>query len=317
MRGNKSYKTEEFYRQVLDCLHEGVYFVDTHRTITFWNKTAERITGFTAEEVLGTRCQDNILNHMDDEGENLCTGRCPLAETLKDGIVREERIYLHHKAGHRVPVFMRASPILNEEGRITGAFETFVDVALQNAALRQINQLKVHALVDPLTQLGNRRYTETTLDGRLEEMRRYHRLFGLLYVDLDFFNNLNETEGHERGDQALKTIAATLGNGVRAFDFVGRWSGDKFLIIVVNVKARELKKVAERIRALVEQSSISRPSNPIQVTASVGGTIARLDDTCVSIIQRAEGMMRKSKAEGRNRVTLDSTSQDMEVSPAR
>ena len=66
-----------FYATLLDNLYDGVYFVDRDRRITFWNKAAERITGFTKAEVLGKRCADNLLRHVDERGNPLCEGACP------------------------------------------------------------------------------------------------------------------------------------------------------------------------------------------------------------------------------------------------
>ena len=75
----------DFYATLLDNLYDGVYFVNPNREITFWNKAAERITGFTKAEVMGKRCADNLLCHVDQRGNSLCKGACPLSYTLGDG----------------------------------------------------------------------------------------------------------------------------------------------------------------------------------------------------------------------------------------
>ena len=74
---------DEFYLKILDSVKDGIYFVDTHRRITFWNKGAERITGFRAEEVLGTGCSDNVLEHVDIKGMGLCNGNCPVSAIIR------------------------------------------------------------------------------------------------------------------------------------------------------------------------------------------------------------------------------------------
>jgi PAS domain-containing protein len=90
-----------FYETLLDNLYDGVYFVDRERRITFWNKAAERITGFAKREVLGKRCADNLLRHVDHRGNSLCEGACPLSHTLGDGLFRSDTVFLHHQDGHR------------------------------------------------------------------------------------------------------------------------------------------------------------------------------------------------------------------------
>ena len=72
------------YRQIIDLIDVGVYFVDPERTITYWNKGAEAITGFSSEEVMGRCCSDNILTHVNDQGNNLCLGICPLEMSIQD-----------------------------------------------------------------------------------------------------------------------------------------------------------------------------------------------------------------------------------------
>ena len=102
-------KKEGFFRGILDSLQDGVYFVDMNRRITYWNKGAERITGYASSEAMGISCSDNLLVHIDDKGVNLCKAGCPLAQTLMDGLERETESYLQHKDGNRLPVIIRVS----------------------------------------------------------------------------------------------------------------------------------------------------------------------------------------------------------------
>jgi len=103
------------YHDLLENIQEGVYFTDLDRRITFWNKAAEKITGYKAKNVIGVRCRDNILQHVDDTGLGLCQSLCPLAATMRDGKGREMEAYLHHKKGHRVPVRIRATPLAQRD----------------------------------------------------------------------------------------------------------------------------------------------------------------------------------------------------------
>lgn len=113
---------------VLDCIFDGVYIVDKKRTILFWNKGAEEITGFTAEEVEGRKCFDGILDHIDEHGNLLCKNRCPLTQALQEGIHVREKIYPLHKSGKRFPVMTHVAPIRDEQGNIIAAIEVFRDI---------------------------------------------------------------------------------------------------------------------------------------------------------------------------------------------
>ena len=298
-------KIEAHYKDLLDSLHEGVYFVDRGRRIGYWNKAAELITGYSAREVVGRRCMENILRHVDGGGRDLCDHGCPLAKTLKDGRTREAEIYCHHKAGHRVPISVRVSPIRDASGHIVGAVESFSDNSPKAEILARIQELEKLALLDPLTRIPNRRYVEMNLRGRLDEMRRYGRSFGVLSMDIDHFKRINDTQGHLAGDAVLKAVANTLVHNARPFDVVGRWGGEEFMGAIGNVAAGALLVAARRLRALVEHSHVPVGRDSIRVTISIGATLAKPDDTMETLLARADQLLYKSKAAGRNRATMD------------
>ena len=294
----------ELLRSFFATFHDGVYLVDRNRRITFWNRGAERISGYPADAMVGAHCHDDLLMHVDHTGTRLCQGRCPLAETLVDGQSREADVYLHHRDGHRVPVRVRVSPVVDAAGEITGAIEVFTDNSARMEALDRVQDLERVAYVDPLTGLANRALTAITLQARVDELTRYGWPFGVLFVDVDQFKSVNDRLGHDAGDTVLRAVAATLRNAMRGFDLVGRWGGEEFVVLLANVDAPKLLAVAERLRALVEASVVSAGGAENVVTISVGGTLAVAGETVESIIARADLLMSASKEAGRNRVTI-------------
>lgn len=295
----------DFYKSLLDNLYDGVYFVDTERRITYWNLGAERLTGYDTEEVVGRFCRENILEHVDEKGTRLCeSSLCPAARTLKDGQPHEDEVYLHHKKGHRLPVAIRVAPIMSPDGKIVGAVEVFSDNTPRVVSRQTIEELQRIALLDPLTEVGNRRYAEMNLKFRLAEQDRYGWPFGILFIDIDNFKDVNDRFGHEVGDDVLRMTARTLAGSLRSFDLVSRWGGEEFLAIVVNVDPGSLLAVAEKLRKMVEQSKITYDSENIGITVSLGGTLALKSDSVETIVRRADELMYRSKAEGRNCTTL-------------
>lgn len=292
-----------FYKNLLDRMFDGVYFVDRERRIMFWNHGAERISGFEAGEVTGRRCFDNILMHTNEAGELLCFTGCPLAQTILDGEPREVQVFLRHKNGARVPVVVRAAPVRNAKGEIVGAVETFSDNSSLVAAIQQMERLQEENLVDPLTGVGNRRHTEFRIENCLSEMRRLGTSCGLLFIDIDLFKRVNDIYGHPVGDRVLQMVADTLRLNLRAADYVGRWGGEEFLVLLDHVDQEGMVRIGEKLRRLVSQSQWEHADGIVQVTISIGATLARSDDTVESWVSRADRMLYSSKHNGRNRLT--------------
>ena len=116
---------------VLDSLYDGVYIVDKDRRILFWNRGAEKITGYSADEVVGRRCSANILNHIDADGTLLCRRACPLLRAIQTGKEIEAKVYPLHKDGRRFPTLTHVAPIRDERGKIIAGIEIFRDITLE------------------------------------------------------------------------------------------------------------------------------------------------------------------------------------------
>jgi diguanylate cyclase (GGDEF)-like protein/PAS domain S-box-containing protein len=296
-------RDEALLREILETVADGVYIVDRDRRIVWWNRGAERLTGFSRGEIVRTLCYDDNLRHVDDRGTPLCVGHCPLVHAMEEGAPRTDRVFLHHKAGHRVPVEVNVFPLRDAAGSVVGAVEVFRDIsALEEPVSGE--ELRRMALLDPLTELGNRRYAEITLGSRLSEMNRYGWSLGVLFVDIDRFKEINDRHGHVAGDEALRMVARTLRHAARASDFVGRWGGDEFIVLLPNATRVELTAASERFRALVESSGLRLPSGFLNVTASIGATLARVEEAPDSVVRRADSLMYQAKGDGRNRVIV-------------
>ncbi|SCX80141.1 sensor domain-containing diguanylate cyclase [Desulfoluna spongiiphila] len=292
------------FPKIVDNIHDGLYIVDKNRAITFWNKAAERITGYAAGEVLGKKCSENILTHLDGKGNKLCTGRCPLEKTMADKKMREADIFLHHKNGHRIPVSVRVSTLNDTAGNVIGGIELFTDISYQTLTEQRIKELEKLALLDILTQLANRTGIIRALQGDLEEHKRYGVPFGILFMDIDHFKVVNDTFGHDAGDKVLKVIADTFTANSRAFDLYGRWGGEEFIGIIRNITAEALESLGNRLRTLIENTFCLHEGIPLKVTISMGATIVRRGDTIDTLIKRADTLLYESKASGRNRTSF-------------
>jgi diguanylate cyclase (GGDEF)-like protein/PAS domain S-box-containing protein len=292
------------YGRILDNLYDGLYMVDRGRVIRYWNKAAERITGFTAAEVVGHACSDNILTHVDGDGKNLCNGMCPLALTMADAEARQAEVYLHHKTGHRVPVAIRISTLTDADGSVIGGVELFTDISNFKSIEMRIKELEEMALLDNLTRLANRNYIEKEFLVRFEEQRRLGVPFGVLFMDIDHFKGFNDLYGHDVGDRVLKFVADTLVKNVRPFDVVGRWGGEEFIGILRSVTHTQLEQLGNRLLHLVGGSYILSNNKRLHITLSMGGTLVQNADNMDTLLRRADSLLYISKSAGRNRLTI-------------
>ncbi len=291
--------------EIIDNIPIGVYFTDCSRKITFWNRHAENITGYLSAEVVGCHCHDNILMHIDENGDGLCNGLCPLAMTIEDGILREAQVFLRHKQGHRKIVRVHTFQLKDDQGKVVGAAEFFMDISLFSEIERRAKELEKIAYMDGLTQLPNREHVESKLKALIQEHQRYGMKFAVFFIDIDHFKQFNDTYGHEAGDRVLKTIAATFRSASRPFDLFGRWGGEEFVGLIRHIDSDTMAQVGRRYRKLIEKSSIDIDGKSIHITISIGGTLALKTDTIESVIRRADRLMYQSKQKGRNCLTTD------------
>lgn len=296
---------ESAYRAIIEQMSEGVYFVDLDRQITYWNPGAERITGYSAGEVIGHSCADGILRHVTDSGHQLCVSGCPLAAVMKDGKSRTANVYLHHKEGHRVPVQVKGQAIRDDAGEIVGSIELF-NVRATSRFADPLEGHRAHdAFVDVLTGIGNRRYGEANLETTMAAVRAGVTSLGVLFIDVDRFKRINDMHGHRVGDQVLRMVGQDIANGLRAGDHPVRWGGEEFLVLMPGAQQSSLERAAERLRMLVEHSWFEHEHMQMRVTVSIGAVLALPTETAVDVVDRADRLMYASKLAGRNLVTTE------------
>lgn len=290
---------EQFFRRLFDNLYDGVYFVDRNRRILFWNSGAHRLTGYTADEVLGSYCNANILNHTDENGYQLCKEDCPLVATINSGSPTSKRVFLRHKDGRRIAVDVHVMPLRNDVGDIIGGVEIFRDASSFVALEHAYGKLRELAEKDPLTGVANRRHLDAILDAHVSLLHRTGIPFSVIMADIDHFKEVNDTWGHPVGDKVLITVADQMQQTCRRTDCIGRWGGEEFLVILPEQPLVEAAILADRLRLAV---SAKTPPEVEQrgLTASFGVAEAVLSDTAASLIERVDTALYLAKEQGRN-----------------
>jgi diguanylate cyclase (GGDEF)-like protein/PAS domain S-box-containing protein len=300
---------DESLRGILDAVSDGVYVTTGEREIVFWSKGAERITGYSSDEVLNRHCYDNILIHTDVLGKNLCFDGCPLQKCIETGERQEAKeVFLKRKDGKRLAVYIKALVLqVGDERYGVEVFGELESVA-GSALAERLKQLSDTSIVDQLTGLYNRRYVDTILDQQYGLFKRHFQRFGLVMIDVDKVKNINDTFGHLAGDEALKFVASVVQHTMRSMDFLARFGDDEFIIVCPLVELEGIEKLSQRIVELVHHSILSSPEgekNVIEVSVSVGGSMVDYKDTSATdVIARAEEALSRVKRDGGDRYAL-------------
>ncbi len=161
-------------------------------------------------------------------------------------------------------------------------------------------KLEHAANTDTLTGLPNRRYINQELDRQLSQYHRFNEPLAIAIVDFDNFKILNDTYGHDAGDQALIEFADITARELRKYDLCGRWGGEEFMIVFPNTRKQDAANVLERLRLQVMNSPITHDGNQVFLSISIGLTECRANDVAASITKRADAALYSAKDKGRN-----------------
>ncbi len=294
------------YQMIMQQLFEGMYFTDKNKLVLYWNKGAEKITGYESAAVVGKEYCRDFLKHVDKDGKSLCDIECPIDTSLAGGKTCDMEVYVQHKEGYRVPVSVRTIPVTDKEQQIIGVVELFRDNSPREMLAKELEEMRQTATLDGLTGLRNRSFAEIVIGSRITELQAGGLPFGLLFADIDHFKTVNDTYGHDVGDLVLKMVAKTLLNNTRQTDLVVRWGGEEMVVVLVGANMSDkLPKIAEKLRILISESMLSlEEGTSIRVTVSIGATLARLSDTVDTLIRRGDQLMYECKKAGRNCVRV-------------
>ena len=157
------------------------------------------------------------------------------------------------------------------------------------------------SVTDQLTQLYNRHYLEKSFLIEIERSKRYSTTLSLILLDIDYFKSVNDTYGHDVGDETLKIVAQILQKSIRKTDVVGRWGGEEFIIITPNTTISQAQILAEKIRLAVESYEFKTIKH---TTISLGVSEYMIDDTKERFVQKADIVLYQAKKNGRNKVEI-------------
>jgi diguanylate cyclase (GGDEF)-like protein/PAS domain S-box-containing protein len=280
----------------LRSLGEAVISIDHGGRVQFVNREAQRLLGRERDQLVG-RPLDDVFIIRDSDAP-----RPPIVELAELGHTETREATLFALGGRRIDIEYSRSRIETSEGQGYGEVLVFRDIS---ARKEYEDAIKCLAYRDELTGLPNRTSLLDRFTLELAHARRSRETLGVVYLDLDGFKNVNDTHGHEAGDEVLKVVARRLGSTLRAGDTVARLGGDEFVLLLPGVQgADEARRVGEKVVAALEVPIPFR-SAEFAVSASVGVALFPRDGSePETLMRRADKAMYRAKELGKSRVVM-------------
>jgi diguanylate cyclase (GGDEF)-like protein/PAS domain S-box-containing protein len=282
--------------KVIEASHDAVMITDASGFIQSVNPSFCKLTGYSVEEALGQT--PNLLSSGQHD-ENFYQ---QMWQRLQQQGYWQGEIWNKRKNGEIYPEWLSISAVRDENGIINQYAAIFSDITERKKREKKIHEL---AYFDELTGLANRRLFQDRLEQALANAKRHDHQLAVLFLDLDLFKRINDTLGHQAGDEALRQVARRLQKASRAGESVARLGGDEFTMLVPECDGiEEIEKLAQRIVAQFELP-FQIQHNELVLTTSVGISIyPQHGGTISELLKFADAAMYQAKESGRNKYSL-------------
>ena len=281
----------------LKCIGDAVACTDIRGNVTFLNRVAEAMTGWSLQESAGKPFAEVLRI---EQGAD----RLPIADPMEMAVGQDQTVHLPpdcslvRRDGVEIPIEDSVAPIHDREGSVTGAVIIFRDVT----AAREMSQAMAYsAQHDFLTGLPNRVVLNDRLSQAIAHAQRHLKKVAILFLDLDGFKHINDSLGHQIGDELLQSVARHLAGCVRDSDTVSRQGGDEFVVLLSEMDQPEQAAIAARrmLQAVAQTHTVDQHS--LHVTASIGISVYPDDGHDATVlIKSADTAMYQAKAGGRH-----------------
>jgi len=290
-----------FENKLIDNMHDGVVFVDARNQIMLWNTGAERLTGVAAGAAKGKVMAPSLLQMADRAGKSLPDAACPITEAVKSGVQSMQRLSIMGRSGRHVEIDLHTIPVRTADGVSQGATVLLHDASSEASLEEKCQALHAEMTKDPMTQVANRAEFDRMLAAFVDAHQETGLPCGLIMVDIDHFKNINDTYGHQAGDEAIVSVASLLKSMCRAGDLVARYGGEEFAVLCADCNNATAARRAEDLRKNLSELPHSELGNK-SITASFGVTELQAGDTPDTMLRRADRALLQAKDQGRNQV---------------
>lgn len=284
------------FKGIFDNAIEGIYITDREGRILSVNQSFIRLTGYQPAEVIGKF--PNLLNSSEQDSRFYQH----LWRKLRTNGSWSGEVWNQYKDGVTCPQWLSISAIKNDRQEVTHYFAFFHDIS---DLKRKEQQISIMAYSDALTKLPNRAALEFRLTKAIARAERDRGALAVFFIDLDNFKNINDSLGHDKGDQVLVEVANRLMQTIRSEDTLCRLGGDEFILLSENIENEHAVYIlANRILNSL-QRPIELEPNTIYINASIGISLFPDDgQTTQELIKNADMAMYKAKSEGKNKFVM-------------
>src|SRR3569623_846515 len=294
-------KTYEEIEDLYERAPCGYLSFDGNGLIVRINQTELEWLGYRREEVVGKMYLVDLLTQ-----QSQATFRESFPRFKECGEARNFELDLIRKDGTLLSALVSATAVRDAEGRFVMSRSTLFDLTertrLEAALARQ-------ARVDVLTGLNNRRHIFELAERELARSKRHAQGFSILMLDVDHFKAVNDTYGHDAGDEVLRRLSEVCIETLREIDIVGRIGGEEFAVLLPETAGVRAVDAAERLRLAIAAAAVPARGESVHFTVSIGVTSFTPDDEQAdTLLKRADAAMYRAKRAGRNRVCVDETS---------
>lgn len=290
-----------------------ILLVDDTPTVRFKYEVLLKKAGFDVDSANGAHQALSMLTP--DHDYDLVITDLKMPEMDGFGLVKEIR---DNPRMHMLPVLMLTGSddeqdlLTNLDGGVSDYLLKSCGVPELLARVRNLVRMKVlqdeltiASQTDALTHLANRRFGVGRLAEEIERARRYDRSLSVVLIDIDHFKKVNDTLGHQAGDEVLVSVSDELRNTLRKSDCAIRWGGEEFLFVFPETDGMEAAGIVNRLRSHLESHPVDVTTNdgtPVPVTVSGGVAELSSDDTLETLVDRADQALYRAKETGRNRL---------------
>ena len=290
-----------FEQQLIDSMHDGVIFVDEHKNILMWSKGAERLTGVSSSAAAGRQFTPALLDMCNAAGRRVRDEACPVTRALTSQAQLRQRLEILGRQGEHVAIDLHTIPVFCADGELRGATVLLQDAQSEVSLEERCDALHDEATKDPMTKVANRAEFDRMLALFIEAHQQAGLPCSLIMADIDHFKSINDTFGHQAGDEAIITVANLLKTMCRAGDLVARYGGEEFAVLCADCNMTDAASRAEQIRKKLAETPHANLGNR-RLTSSFG--VAQLEpaDTPDTLLRRSDQALLTAKERGRNQV---------------